>query len=90
MRNPDELVKQGYVQISRKRRLIRRLPVGKTGLQALQEVAPEMAAHLLAKTEEWATQIYMRTYGKPEDELALTDAEFLAFYKAVHGAETKL
>lgn len=91
MRNGKELVAQGYRQLSRAYRMVGRLPEGKTGLEALAEHDPRLAADFKARAEDWATEHYLRTYARGEPEiLELSDEEFKDFYQAKNGTPTKL
>lgn len=54
----DELLQQGVKQLSRKYRLVARLPVGMTGLDALRERSPERYADVMRRAEQWAADEY--------------------------------
>jgi hypothetical protein len=79
MRNIDELIAQGYEQTSRKYRIVARLPPGKTGLEALAEVDPGLAANILRNANEQAAQQFRRVHAQGEDQLTLTWGEFNEF-----------
>lgn len=77
-----ELIRKGYKQTSSKYRHVARLPEGMNGIEALQEVAPEVYARFLAQVEQMAAATYLRIYARPEDRETLTPAEFKAFKAA--------
>jgi hypothetical protein len=79
-RSGADLVRMGYHQISRKDRMVARLPEGKTGLEALTEVDPGMARTYFDNMTRVTTDHYLRVYGK--DTLELTEAEFEDFRNA--------
>jgi hypothetical protein len=73
----DELLKQGVRQLSRKYRTVARLPPGMTGLQALQERAPERYKEVMKRAEEWAAEDYCRYVAeKYGDHFELTVEQF--------------
>lgn len=73
----DELIAEGYEQISRKYRTLARLPYGKTGLEALAEVDPDLAVQYLRNAEEMAKSQYLRVYSR--DKVELTTEAFNEF-----------
>lgn len=77
----SDLLKQGYVQISRRYRIVARLPRGKTGLEALEEADPALVEDWLASLEERATEQYLRVYAPNELKETLTEEEFNAFLR---------
>jgi len=79
-RDIDELIARGFVQTSRKYRLVAGLPAGKTGVEALREANPERLERLLKWLEEKASSEY-RTYcaEKEGNQLTLTWGEFNEF-----------
>ncbi len=76
MSRVDEFIQGGYQQVSRRYRLIARLPSGKTGLEALAEVNPELAKHFLAQANEQAARQYLARHADGENKVELTDDEF--------------
>jgi hypothetical protein len=74
-----ELVAAGYQSISNKYRLVARLPEGKTGLEALAMVNPDLAAHFLENANLSAARQFMRVYAKEPERLELNAEEFKAF-----------
>ena len=76
MSRVDELIRNGFEQVSRKYRTLARLPPGKTGLEALAEVYPDLAAHFLRNANRIAAEQYLRCYAKGEDKIELTRDEF--------------
>lgn len=80
----DDLLASGVEQLSRKYRLVARLPPGMTGLEALRERAPDRY-HALTKrmaetTERLAADEYRRWVAKDHgDEFELTVEEFSEF-----------
>jgi hypothetical protein len=77
-RSIDDIVAQGYEQVSRKYRIVARLPEGKTGLEALAEVDPELAKHMLDEVNLEAGRHYMRVHAR-HTQLSLTWEEFNEF-----------
>jgi hypothetical protein len=77
-----DLIKQGYEQISRKYRMLGRLPEGKTGLEALREVDPRLAQHFLDNANNAAKDQYIRCYTRGEPyRIELTREEFDEFLR---------
>jgi hypothetical protein len=73
----DELIAGGFKQVSRKYRHLARLPPGKTGLEALAEVDPRLAAHFLARANESAEMMFLRVHhADGPDHVTLTVEEF--------------
>jgi hypothetical protein len=70
------LIATGFKQVSRKYRKLARIPAGKTGLEALAEVAPDLAAHFLAQAQERAADHYRSRYATGEDAVELSDEDF--------------
>lgn len=79
MRNIDQLIAQGYIQVSRRYRIVARLPEGKTGLEALREVDPRLVQEMLDRVERDATDMYLRVHATPAEKLNLSETEFEAF-----------
>lgn len=77
----ESLLEQGYRPTSNKFRLASRLPEGKTGIQALEEVAPELVQGWREAMEQDATDQFLRVYSR--EKLSLTIPVFVAL-KAVH------
>lgn len=76
------LVAEGWVQISRRHRMVARLPKGKTGLQALQERDLGAYKRLMERVEREAASTFLRVYSNREGERReLTLPEFAAFRK---------
>lgn len=76
----DELLQQDAKQVSRKYRLVARLPVGMTGIEALCERAPDRYARVMARAEQWAADDYRREVAhKHGDLFELTREEFAEF-----------
>ena len=74
-----DLYKQGFRQVSRKYRMVARLPEGKTGLEALAEVDPRLAKDMLDRMNNAAAEQYLRCYAKPPYVLTLSVEEFDEF-----------
>ncbi len=80
------LVDTGWYQISRGHRMVARLPLGKTGKQALLE-ATLAAGNPKEWTETWvgcmdeyhAGDFYLRVHSKPQDQLELDRETFDLF-----------
>ena len=72
----DDLIAAGFQQVSRKYRMLARLPPGMTGLEALATVDPQLAAHMLLNANRQAAEQYMRVYAKGPDQVTLTEHEF--------------
>ena len=53
------LILVGFEQVSRKYRTLARLPLGKTGLEALAEVDPDLAAQFLRNANRMAAEQYL-------------------------------
>ena len=85
-----EIVAQGYQQVSRKNRMVARLPPGMTGLEALRTVDPQLADNFLANAERMAAEQYMRCYANKENQLTLTQGEFAEFLKATGRGPTNV
>lgn len=80
---PAELVAAGYKQVSRKYRLVARLPEGKTGMEALEAHAPDTARNFRRMAEEMAASQYLRIYADRDgNQVELTPEEFEEFRKA--------
>lgn len=76
----DELLQQGAQQVSRKYRIVARLPVGMTGLDALRERSPERYADVMRRAEQWAADEYRRDVAcRHGDYFELTVEEFNEF-----------
>ena len=72
-----KLVSQGYRQISRKYRMVARVPFGMTGRQALDQVAPGVYN---SRMNEWhCADQYRRCYAKGDDVLELNYKVFREF-----------
>jgi len=76
MSKVDDLIALGFQQVSRKYRLLARIPAGKTGLQALAEVQPDYARQILDNAERQAAAAYMRIHACGDDRVELTREEF--------------
>lgn len=72
----DDLIARGCIQLSRKYRTLGFLPEGKTGLQALSEVAPERAKELLARINKQAAEVFLRLNEAERYTVTLTRAQF--------------
>lgn len=72
----------GYRQLSRKHRIVARLPPGKTGLEALREADSEAYERVMRLAEESAAEDYRRFHARGEDRRELSIEEFAAFRKA--------
>jgi len=57
-----KLVRDGWKSTSNKHRVIARLPEGKTGLEALREVAPDDHKRIMENAERQAADTYRRLY----------------------------
>lgn len=81
-----ELVSDGWKAVSNKHRTIARLPQGKTGLEALQECAPDEFRRIMEQAEQRAADTYRRTYAMVDigtkQEL---DHDMLRAFKRVGG-----
>jgi hypothetical protein len=76
MSKVEQLIAEGFEQVSRRYRRLARLPYGKTGLEALAEVDPELAAHMLDSVNRRAAEQYMRVYAKDDEKIELNAEEF--------------
>jgi hypothetical protein len=87
-----QLIADGYYQISRKSRIVARLPTGMTGKQALKSVTPESRHYWVdAMRDSRAGEHYLRCYGIPDHSIQLDVPTFAAFrhlggdtYQATH------
>jgi hypothetical protein len=78
-----ELRAGGYQQLSRKYRLVARVPAGMTAMDALRKYDPAAAARYLQMAEQWAAEHYRRYLAsKNGHEEKLTPGEFAAFREA--------
>lgn len=76
----NDLLNQGFVQISARHRLVAALPPGKTGMQALKDMHTPGADAVLAGLENAAKEHFLRVYGQQaECVVALTVEEFKEF-----------
>lgn len=80
----QELIDEGYMQTSAASRSLGRLPAGKTGLQALADVAPETARRILERAEHEATSTFLRVHARwqkedPELFIEVDEATFREF-----------
>lgn len=79
----EQLIKEGYYQISRKYRHIARLPEGMTGKQALKLVTPpERHYWVEAMGESSAGDHYLSCYSPPNQQVVLDIPTFMAFRQA--------
>lgn len=75
----ERLVSEGWEQISRKYRMLARLPPGLTGLEALREHDHKLVDRFLAVAEDNARFQYLRVYAPEEHRIELTREEFAAY-----------
>lgn len=73
MHKAQELVAQGYYQVSRRYRLVARLPPGYTGRKALREKNPKLASEM---SEAHCRDHFLRVYA---EHLELDAETFVAF-----------
>jgi hypothetical protein len=78
------LVRDGWMSTSNKRRTIARLPEGKTGLEALRDVAPEAHDTIMSRAEQQAANGYRRIFASEGDgtRQTLDVSMWMAFKKA--------
>lgn len=77
------LVRDGYMQTSARFRCVARLPEGKTGLEALRDVAPNDYARIMGQAERNAADEFRRIYAERCGlQIQLGPEEFAAFKKA--------
>lgn len=82
-RDMTKMVEDGYQQISRKYRLVARLPKGETGLEALKRVDLRSYLRIMNQAEHSAADTYRRMHAREEgNEIELDEKEFEAFRKA--------
>lgn len=84
--DPRTLIRQGYQQISRKYRLVARLPEGKTGIEALRDVDPALISRWEENLERRAAEFFCRVYSK--DTLELSEVDFKEFRFFMGGGKT--
>lgn len=82
-----DLIEQGYIQLSRKYRVVARGPIGKTPLEAIYEKDPayinSLFANALAKIEAECAAIYPHRYAdEPPERLTLSKEDFDEFLLA--------
>lgn len=75
------LVLEGYVQTSRKFRLIGRVPPGMTPLEALRLKDPQTADSFERRFQEQCADYYRRCYAEGDEKLELSIEEFGAFLR---------
>jgi hypothetical protein len=85
--NGKELIEAGYIQKSRKHRIVVRGPVGKTALEAVFEAAPGVVDQLfedaLRDIEDKCKWLYIQNYAtEPPDRLELSKEDFDDFLRA--------
>lgn len=77
-----QMIAEGYIQLSRKYRLLGNLPEGKTGIEAMREVDPRMAQHFQDTFDRQMKEQFLRVYGKVgEHVVELTQEEFSEFLR---------
>jgi len=81
MSRVDDLITAGFQQVSRKYRLLARTPANKTPLEALAEVEPAYAKHILAQANDRAARHYMAVHARGEDKVELSYGEFVEYLK---------
>ena len=81
MSKAKDCVSQGYVQVSRKYRIVARLPTGRTGMQALEAVDSSLAKQIRDNAERSAKEMFLRMYAL--DKLILSREEFAEFLQLV-------
>lgn len=87
------LINEGACQVSRKHRMVARLPPGKTGVQALIE-AERASEHPHPNLEEWARGMgeahagdhYMRCYADQEGNIVTLDIPTFAAFRKLGGS----
>ncbi len=78
----EQLIKEGYYQISRKYRTLAKLPEGMTGKQALRSVTPiERHYWVDAMPESSAGDHYLSCHTTPEQRITLDIPTFIVFRK---------
>ena len=80
-RRAAELIAAGFVQTSRKYRMLARVPAGMTPLEALRQVDPDTAASLEKRMQEWCAEHYRRCFARGDDSVTLSIEEFAAFLR---------
>jgi len=76
MSRVDEVIAGGFKQVSRKYRMLARVPTGKTPIEALREVDPRAAKRLEERLHDWATNEYIRCHAEGENKVELSVEEF--------------
>lgn len=84
MSRVDDLIAAGYQQVSRKHRLLARVPTGLTGLEALRTVDPFMADRMEKAVHDQAADYYRRVHSK--EQVELTREEFEEYLTKTRGA----
>lgn len=73
----ERMRKEGFIQLSRKYRLVGNLPEGKTGIEMIREVDPYMAKHFQEHFDEQMKEHFLRVYAlNTEHQVELSEAEF--------------
>ncbi len=79
------MLEDGWVQLSRKFRMVGNLPQGKTGIEMIREVDPARAAQEQLKFDRQMKDTYLRTYATRQQGSPciqeLTESEFNEFLK---------
>lgn len=79
-----DLIRDGWKSVSNKYHTIARLPFGKTGLETLQESAPDEFKRIMALAEQQAANTYLRMYAteRAGTSQQLDSSMFQAFKRA--------
>ncbi len=85
--NGKELIEAGYIQLSRKHRIVARGPVSKTPLEAVYERDPALVTFMftdaLRNIEAHCAAMYLTRFAKePPERLQLSKEEFDDFLRA--------
>lgn len=75
------LIDSGFQQISRKYRMLARVPEGMTGVEAMRRASPAFVANLEANMERMCADQYMRCYARADEKIELSIEEFTEFLK---------
>jgi len=73
----EDLIEAGYVQVSRRYRMLARVPPGLTGRQALDAAAPGRYHQRLS--EDACAEQYRRVYARGTDVVTLTREDFIRY-----------
>ena len=74
-RDIDQLIQDGYEQVSRKYRRLARLPDGMNGIEAMRTVDPGFVRLKMEHLEQECAEMFLRVYSAEKVELTVEEFE---------------